>query len=91
MKSDEEQKKAKTKKKSLQGELDKPVGKRLKNARVLSDLTQQDVADELGISKQMISVLENKASGGALVDYLILLRSKGADLNQIFNPDNVEV
>lgn len=71
-------------KKSLQDTFERCLGKRLKIARVASELTQQDVADALGTSKQSISYIENNPqSQGVIVDYLIFLRKQGIDLNQL--------
>ena len=69
---------------SLQERMKIPVGARIRRARIDVGLTQQDVANEIGASGSMISFIE-KGSQGFLVDYLILLRIKGIDINRIFN------
>lgn len=69
---------------SLQDKFSISVGARLRSARMKLKLTQQDVADALGTSPQMVSFLE-KGVQGYIIDYLIFLRKKGVDINRIFS------
>lgn len=65
-------------------EVDSDLGDKLKSARALTRLTQQDVADALGTQKQNIYYLEN-GSKSLMAQYLKLLRGKGIDINSLFD------
>lgn len=63
------------------------VSERMKLARRKLPCSQQEVADAICMSKQAVSHIEQKKNKNVgLIKYLIFLRTKGVDLNGIFQP-----
>lgn len=67
------------------------VAYRIKNARKLKGLSQQDVADELQISKQMVSKYEKGISMPSSSKLLKLSRLFGLKIDYFFNSFKVDI
>ncbi|RPD96558.1 ImmA/IrrE family metallo-endopeptidase [Aureibaculum marinum] len=67
------------------------VANRIKNARVLNCLSQQNVADELGVSKQMVSKYENGDAIPTSSKFLKLSKLFGLKMDYFFNSFQVEL
>ncbi|MEC3881811.1 helix-turn-helix domain-containing protein [Parapedobacter sp. 10938] len=55
----------------------------LKQIRKALNLTQQEVARELDIPQANISYMENNKSDQNFIRYVLFLKEKGADLNDL--------
>lgn len=55
----------------------------LKQIRKALNLTQQEVARELDIPQANISYMENNKSDPNFIRYVLFLKEKGADLNDL--------
>ena len=71
--------------------MEKIVAYRIKNARKLKGLSQQDIADELQISKQMVSKYEKGTSIPSSSKLLKLSRLFGLKIDYFFNSFKVEI
>lgn len=68
-------------------ELRRTVGRRLRLARKLLDLTQQDVADAAGVSRSTVALVELGGKGSVDVYRLRRMASAvGLDLAELFEP-----
>ena len=67
------------------------VAYRIKNARKLKGLSQQDIADELQISKQMVSKYEKGTSMPSSSKLLKLSRLFGLKIDYFFNSFKVDI
>lgn len=57
---------------------------RLKSARAAHKVRTKDAADYLGVNPSVVSYMENTAGHNNRFNYLKFLRSKGIDLNKLF-------
>lgn len=71
--------------------MDNIIAYRVKNARKLKGLTLQEVADELGVSKQMISKYENGKSIPNSTNLLKLSRLFNLKIDYFFNALRIEI
>lgn len=60
-----------------------PVGERVKNARVMRELTQEQVANKLGVSSQHISEIERGLSGLSIPSLMEICRILDIDADYI--------
>lgn len=67
------------------------VANRIKNARILKCLSQQNVADELGVSKQMICKYENGESMPTSSKLLDLSKLFGLKIDYFFSSFQIEL
>lgn len=63
----------------------KALGKQLKMARVWLNVERSEAALETGVSEKQLRNIEVEGSTGSVVKYLLFLRKKGIDLNQLFD------
>jgi len=68
--------------------MDNPVKKILRIYRVKHDITNKEIADSLDLSTSSISKIESGFSTISSIRYLKYLRSKGVDLNSLFDDIN---
>ena len=61
----------------------KRIGKKLQAARKLKDLTQQDVADNVGISRTYYSQIENGERDPATTIITSIAKTLGVDISDI--------
>ena len=59
------------------------IGKKLQAARKLKDLTQQDVADNVGISRTYYSQIENGERDPATTIITSIAKTLGVDISDI--------
>jgi Zn-dependent peptidase ImmA (M78 family)/DNA-binding XRE family transcriptional regulator len=71
--------------------MEKLVANRIKNARILKCLSQQNVADELGVSKQMVSKYENGEAIPTSSRFLKLSKLFGLKIDYFFSSFQVEL
>lgn len=57
----------------------------LKVERIRLCLTAKSVAEEMGISRQQLCNIEQSETLPVIVKYIALLRTKGVDLNSLFD------
>lgn len=57
----------------------------LKVERIRLQLTAKSVADMMGISRQQLSNIEQSDNLPVMVKYIAFLRSRGVDLNDLFD------
>ena len=57
----------------------------LKVERIRLSLTAKSVAEEMGISRQQLCNIEQSETAPVVVKYIAFLRSKGVDLNALFD------
>ena len=57
----------------------------LKVERILLQLTAKSVAEMMGISRQQLSNIEQSDNLPVMVKYIAFLRSRGVDLNDLFD------
>ena len=57
----------------------------LKVERIRLSLTAKSVAEEMGISRQQLCNIEQAETAPVVVKYIAFLRSKGVDLNALFD------
>lgn len=57
----------------------------LKVERIRLQLTAKSVAEMMGISRQQLSNIEQSDNLPVMVKYIAFLRSKGVDLNDLFD------
>lgn len=67
------------------------VANRIKNARILKSYSQQYVADELGVSKQMVSKYENGDALPTSSRFLKLSKLFGLKIDYFFNSFQIEL
>ncbi|UOB19369.1 helix-turn-helix domain-containing protein [Abyssalbus ytuae] len=67
------------------------VANRIKNARVLKCLSQQNVADEIGVSKQMISKYENGDAIPTSSKFIKLSKLFGLKIDYFFSSFQIEL
>lgn len=67
------------------------VGNRIKNARILKCLSQQNVADEIGVSKQMISKYENGEAIPTSSKLINLSKLFGLKVDYFFSSFQIEL
>lgn len=63
---------------------DFPIGNRLKLARVESDLTQQGLADAIGVTRQTISLIEAGEYNPTIKLCLLLAKATNKSLDDLF-------
>lgn len=63
------------------------IGENLKSVRKKHNLTQQELAEFLSTSNSMVSKLETELKPNIFINYLYFCRTKGEDLNKIFDDD----
>ncbi|AQP43448.1 helix-turn-helix transcriptional regulator [Tessaracoccus flavus] len=61
-----------------------PLNKRMRMARVALDLTQQDLAKQVGVSRQTISMIEAGDHNPTLNLCIDICKSLKTDLNTLF-------
>lgn len=62
------------------------IGDNLKEARLNLGLSLTEIGKEIGLSKQTLSSIEiGTRTGRSFVLYLLFLKEKGVDMNEIFN------
>lgn len=61
------------------------IGKKLKNLRVRSGLTQEELADRAELSKGFISQLENDLTSPSIATLTDILQCLGTDLKEFFS------
>lgn len=57
----------------------------LKVERIRLQLTDKSVAEMMGISRQQLSNIEQSDNLPVMVKYIAFLRSRGVDLNDLFD------
>ena len=57
----------------------------LKDERIRLQLTAKSVAEMMGISRQQLSNIEQSDNLPVMVKYIAFLRSRGVDLNDLFD------
>lgn len=57
----------------------------LKVERIRLQLTAKNVAEMMGISRQQLSNIEQSDNLPVMVKYIAFLRSRGVDLNDLFD------
>lgn len=57
----------------------------LKVERIRLQLTAKSVAEMMGISRQQLSNIEQSDNQPVMVKYIAFLRSRGVDLNDLFD------
>lgn len=64
-----------------------PNGRKGKNCNyaIRLSLTAKSVAEEMGISRQQLCNIEQSETAPVVVKYIAFLRSKGVDLNALFD------
>lgn len=67
------------------------VANRIKNARILKCLSQQNVADEIGVSKQMVSKYEKGEALPSSSKFIRLSRLFGLKIDYFFSPFQIEL
>jgi Zn-dependent peptidase ImmA (M78 family)/DNA-binding XRE family transcriptional regulator len=67
------------------------LSNKIKNARVLQGLSQQELADSVGVSKQMISKYEKGESIPSSSNLLKLGKSLKVKMDYFFTPDKIEL
>jgi len=63
---------------------DFPIGNRLKLARVESDLTQQGLADAVGVTRQTIGLIEAGEYNPTIKLCLLLAKATNKSLDDLF-------
>lgn len=64
------------------------LGNELKVERTRLDMKAKDVANDIGVTPQQISNIERTRKITNLLKYISFLRSKGVDLNNLFDRIN---
>lgn len=64
------------------------LGNELKVERTRLDVKAKDVANEIGVTPQQISNIERCKKATNILKYVSFLRSKGVDLNNLFDRIN---
>lgn len=64
------------------------LGNELKVERTRLDIKAKDVANDIGVTSQQISNIERTRKVTNLLKYISFLRSKGVDLNNLFDRIN---
>jgi Zn-dependent peptidase ImmA (M78 family)/DNA-binding XRE family transcriptional regulator len=67
------------------------VSQKIKNARVLNGLSQQELADMVGVTKQMISKYEKGESIPSSSNFLKLGKSLNVKVDYFFKPSKIEL
>ncbi|NLN24144.1 MAG: helix-turn-helix transcriptional regulator, partial [Bacteroidetes bacterium] len=67
------------------------VSKKIKSGRKLRSLSQQKLADEIGVSKQMISKYENSISIPSSKVLIELAKALQLNVDYFFTPPTVEL
>lgn len=67
---------------------DKDIQKMLKLARIDKNIASKDIAEYIQISNSSITSIEKDFIKNSRIKYLTYLRSKGVDLNAIFDAIN---
>jgi transcriptional regulator with XRE-family HTH domain len=66
------------------------ISKRLKDIRKEKDITLQELADETGVTKGMLSQVENSRSIPSLTVLLNLIKALNVDFNEFFKDINLQ-
>lgn len=69
-------------------ELRRTVGRRLRLARRLVELTQQEVATAAGVSRSMVALVERGANGIDVYRLRRMASAVGMDLTELFDEPN---
>lgn len=64
---------------------DEDIKRLLKVSRVEKDIASKDIAEYIQISNSAITTIESKFLANSRVKYIAYLRSKGVDLNALFD------
>jgi len=64
------------------------IGKKLKEARIRSGITQEDVAEQIGISRQTVSNWENEKSYPDVISVIRLSDLYAVSLDELLKGDN---
>ena len=64
------------------------LGNELKVERTRLDIKAKDVASDIGVTPQQISNIERSRKVTNVLKYISFLRSKGVDLNKLFDRIN---
>ncbi|MEY5042515.1 MAG: hypothetical protein RLZZ414_2079, partial [Bacteroidota bacterium] len=67
------------------------ISQKIKNARALKGLSQQELADMIGVSKQMISKYEKGESIPTSSNLLKLSKSLKVKIDYFFKPSKIEL
>lgn len=60
------------------------VGNKVKLARVEADLTQQQLADKIGVTRQTIGLIEAERYNPTIQLCLLIAQNTGKSLNELF-------
>ena len=60
------------------------VGNKVKLARVEADLTQQDLANRIGVTRQTIGLIEAERYNPTIQLCLLIAQTTGKSLNELF-------
>jgi transcriptional regulator with XRE-family HTH domain len=71
--------------------LNRQIGKRLHDARVLRGLTQEQLADRVGLSYQQIQKYENGSNAIAPAMMTLCAETLGVTINYLFEKSDVEL
>ena len=63
------------------------IGKKIKELRVLTGLTQEELADRAELSKGFISQLERNLTSPSIATLIDILQCLGTNLNEFFSDD----
>lgn len=66
------------------------IGKRLKELRIMNNLTQEELADRAELSKGFISQMENDLTSPSIATLTDILQCLGTNLKEFFNEDEDE-
>jgi putative transcriptional regulator len=60
------------------------IGNRVKLARIEADLTQQQLADQIGVTRQTIGLIEAERYNPTIQLCLLIAQATNKDLEQLF-------
>jgi transcriptional regulator with XRE-family HTH domain len=67
------------------------IGVKIKRLRVLSQLTQEELADRCELTKGYISQLENDLTSPSISTLVDILAALGTDLKEFFNEEETTI
>ena len=66
------------------------IGEKIKNLRILNDLTQEELADRTELTKGYISQLENGLTSPSIATLIDILSALGTNLKEFFDDEDDE-
>ena len=66
------------------------IGEKIKNLRILCDLTQEELADRTELTKGYISQLENGLTSPSIATLIDILSALGTNLKEFFSDEDDE-